>query len=134
MKFGLKCSLNHVSLKFFFKLVHCDLCTLNYANEHIARYLPAVDVIVRLSHFHLLLNRCTDSFQILCGVTPVDIYQVCSNLGTTPIFQGIMSNFLSEFQPVLKRFSLKPLARKHSYLVCKVSRGSRHWFVKIESP
>ena len=55
-------------------------------------------------------------------------------IGVLPPFFKELWVILCEFQAVLKKSSSpEPLARKHSYLVCKVSRGLSYQFDQIRS-
>ena len=69
-----------------------------------------------------LSNCCTDLLQILCGCSLGGIYLVCS-YRVLPLFFMELWVILCYFWPILKKSSIKPLTRNHSYLVWRVPRG-----------
>ena len=91
------------------------------SSDHPVSVVVVVVVGVNFLVFRLLLsNRCTDSLQILCGWTPTKFVKI----GVLPLFLMELWVILCNFLPILKKSSIKPLTRNHSYLVWIVPRGS----------
>ena len=54
-------------------------------------------------------------------------------IGVLPLFFMELWVILCNFWPILKKSSIKPQTRNHSYLVWRVPRGSSFEFVQIRS-
>ena len=71
-----------------------------------------------------LSNRCTDLLQIFCGCslgwwTATKFVKIW----VLPLFFMELWVVLCNFWPILKKSSIKPLTRNHSYLIWRVPRG-----------
>ena len=62
-------------------------------------------------------------FKFCVDVPSVDPYSVYQNRCATPIFMELWV-ILCNFWPIIKKSSIKPLTRNHSYLVWRVPKGS----------
>ena len=72
----------------------------------------------------LLSNRCTDLLQILCGCSLGGPLLSLSKSGCYPYISWNNGIILCNFWPILKKSSIKPLTRNHSYLAWRVPSGS----------
>ena len=54
-------------------------------------------------------------------------------IGVLSLFFMELLVILCNFWPILKKSSIKTLTRNHSYLICRVPRGSSFYFVQIRS-
>ena len=93
-------------------------------------YVVVVCVVVIVNFF----TFSTSSLKPLHGFTSIFVWMFLGwtptkfvKIRVLPLFSEELWVILFEFWPILKKSSSpEPLVRNHSYLVCKVSRGSSY--------
>ena len=107
-----------------------DLFSSNYSNELLGSYVTWIftiyyymslcNILFLTSSLEPLHEFASNYVWMFLGWSPTNIVK----FGVLPQFFMELWVILCNFCPILKKSSIKPLTRNHSYLVWRVLRGS----------